>query len=242
MPVLECFPSSLAPSFPPPYLVAVQMYVSACPAGSCASYQLYPYSNNATTFATAYGTAALHLLRDSCYVNDTTSTCNYYVGVFVRTELPLLHTGMKKTPTPSPNPPTPTSCAHHAHRAMAFCCRAQADAPAMDANFSLTFSSPSGANVVPESCLDQGGLCNVPLSQFGRNGRTYEMFVGVSPSAVTLQTESCGGKAAIAVCFAGSGSLCKDPTNPVGAGAWPVAGWDGLAGVVWCLCAPGRTG
>jgi hypothetical protein len=62
----------------------VQMYVTGCVAGNCTVNQVFPSSLASDTFSTAYGSAALHLLRESCFTNDTTATCHFFVGVFVR--------------------------------------------------------------------------------------------------------------------------------------------------------------
>lgn len=85
-----------------------------------------------------------------------------------------------------------------------------------DANYTLTVSTPSGADIIPDACLNAGGTCDVGLSAFPNvTGRTYEMFAGVVPTTYNLQTESCGGSAVISVCYGGGASKCTDPTNPV---------------------------
>jgi hypothetical protein len=84
----------------------------------------------------------------------------------------------------------------------------------LNANFSITFSTPSGADVIPESCLNPGNLCWSGASVFYPTGRVYEAFTGNQPSLVTITVESCVGNPVLAVCRGFGGSNCSDVTNP----------------------------
>lgn len=86
--------------------------------------------------------------------------------------------------------------------------------PSVGGNFTITFSTPSGADVVPESCLDSGSLCVVGLSQYYPLGRTYEVFAGSSPAFIEVDVEACVGNPVVYACSASGVSNCSDPTNP----------------------------
>ncbi len=61
-----------------------QVYISACPHLNCTPAQVFPSSYGAATTLTAYSTAAFHLDKSPCVVNDLADDCKFFVGVFVR--------------------------------------------------------------------------------------------------------------------------------------------------------------
>jgi hypothetical protein len=85
-----------------------------------------------------------------------------------------------------------------------------------DANYTVTFSTTSGAEVVPEACLDNGGTCDLGLVPYPSSGagKTYELFAGYLPTQYAIQVEGCSGLPIISACFMVN-STCADPSNPV---------------------------
>ena len=86
----------------------------------------------------------------------------------------------------------------------------------VQANFTITFATSSGADVIPESCLDSGGTCTVGMSHYPMSGgRTWELFAGVAQNQFAVTVEGCSGTPMVTVCLGGGTSKCSDPTNPV---------------------------
>jgi len=103
----------------------------------------------------------------------------------------------------------------------------------MAANFSITFSTPSGAQAVSEGCLDAGSVCNVngvPVGYYA-SGSTYEVFSGIGTNTIDIGVEACVGNPAITICKAVGASKCSDVTNPTTASndGYAVADAHGLA-------------
>ena len=87
------------------------------------------------------------------------------------------------------------------------------------ANFTITFATSSTTSVIPDSCLESGGLCSLPVSSYPPNGRTWQLFMSGTPNQLAVAVEACSGTALVSVCLE-SMTKCSDPTNPV----WLVMG------------------
>jgi len=165
------------------------MYVSACAGDSCPFSRQYPsqYAADVSLDVRMYG-GALHLTNQSCFPGATTPSTQ--ACTFYVGIFPSCVVPGSNTVTPCPS--------------------------SVNGNFTITFSTPSGANQIAESCLDNGGLC-IPtdtLTQYYPQGTNYEVFAGMVNASITVEVEACIGNPVVYACNPNGLSRCADVTNP----------------------------